>query len=544
MHRLTLFFLALSAPVLAQQIAFVDRADEAGIGFRHISGATPDKYLIETMGGGVALLDYDSDGLLDLFFVNSGPIAEEQVRRTEESSRNRLYRNNGDGTFEDRTAGSGLETAPKGRFGMGAAVGDFDNDGFSDLVVTGVGAAELFRNGGDGRFEPVEDFAAPGWSASAGFLDYDQDGLLDLFVARYLDWDFDKHVECGGAVRMYCPPAEHEPVTNLLYRNLGGGRFQDVSAEAGLAELSGKSLGVAFNDADGDGDPDIVVANDAEPQQLLLNDGDGTFTEDGMLSGLAYNEDGGSFAGMGVDFQDYDNDLLPDAIITNLARELYALYRNEGGASFQYSTRQTNLAAITARMSGWGTLFADFDLDGWKDLFVAQGHVLDTIAQTDSTLVYRQPPLLASNVEGKFVDASSAAGPTFRRELAGRGAAFGDLDNDGDIDVAVGVLDSEPLLLYNETPRGGRHWLTVALEGRRSPRDGQGATVTILTASGAEQTRFVTTAGSYLSASDGRAHFGLGSDDVVEWVRVEWPSGTEQRVEDVRADRVLRLGEP
>ncbi len=537
--------LALACPlVLGQPITFVDRAEQAGIGFRHVSGATEEKYLIETMGGGVALLDYDGDGLLDLFFVNSGAIRDESVHRDDEASWNRLYRNLGDGRFEDRTAGSGLGRAPAGGYGMGAAAGDLDNDGLPDLLVTGVGAAELFRNRGKGVFEPVEGFAAPGWSSSGGFVDYDRDGLLDLFVARYLEWDFSRHIRCGGAVRMYCPPAEHEATTNLLFRNLGGGRLENVSTRAGLGELRGKALGVSFNDADGDGDADIVAANDAEPQQLLLNAGDGTFAENGMLAGLAYNEDGGAFAGMGIDFQDYDNDLKPDVLITNLARELYALYRNEGEASFLYRTRPSNLAAITARMSGWGTLFVDLDLDGWKDLFVAQGHVLDTIARTDSSLVYEQPPLVARNVAGAFEDVSEGAGPAFQRDLAGRGAAFGDLDNDGDVDVVMSTLDGEPLLLYNETPRGGRHWLIVDLEGRRSPRDGQGAVVTVRTANGDEQTRFVTTAGSYLSASDRRAHFGLGEHDVVEWVRVQWPSGREQQIEDVAADRVVQLVEP
>ena len=426
---------------------------------------------------------------------------------------------------------------------MGAAVGDFDNDGFADLLVTGVGATELYRNLGDGSFESV-GLNVSGWSASAGFADVDGNGLLDLFITRYLDWDFSQHVACTEPLPMYCPPTRYASVTNQLLLQRADGSWEDASAMAGLTELPGKALGVAFNDFEGDGDIDIVVANDSEPQQLLINDGRGRFIDAALLAGLAFNEDGGRYAGMGVDFQDYDNDGDPDVLITNLAKELYALYVNEGGG-FEYRTRQTNLAQITARMSGWGVLLADFDLDGWKDIFVAQGHVLDNIEQMEPLLRYRQPPLLALNRQGRFIDVSAHSGPVFSESFAGRGAAFGDLDNDGDMDVVVTVLNSRPLVLYNTAADDGRRsWITVHLQGTHSPRDGQGAHVSIRTRSGKEQHRFVTTAGSYLSANDARAHFGLGSEAMLEWVRIRWPSGKQQEFRDIAGRRTLVAEEP
>jgi len=547
MARIVAFCGALSITAAAADIRLIDRRASSGVEFTHAASKSDQKYLIETMGGGVALFDFDGDGLLDVFLVNGGRISEgaqgATVSRDAPSLYNRLFRNAGNGRFEDVTANSGLETAPRGLFGMGVAVGDVDNDGLPDLAVTGVGAAEVYRNQGDGTFVP-ESLPASGWIAGAGFADLDGDGRLELFLTRYLDWDFDKHIVCDEPVLTYCSPMQYEPVSNLLLKRAQDGSWSDVSETSGIAEIQGKSLGVAFNDADADGDVDIVVSNDSEPQQLLLNDGRGRFIDDALLAGLALNEDGGRYAGMGVDFQDYDNDGDPDVLITNLARELYALYVNGGGATFDYQTRPSGLARITARMSGWGMLLADLDLDGWKDLFAAQGHVLDTIALTDAALVYEQPPLVARNVAGRFEDVSASAGPVFGQEMSGRGAAFGDLDNDGDVDVVVNVLGGKPLLLLNETPVKGRRGVAIRLVGSTSPRDGQGALVSIRTSDGIEQHRFATAGGSYLSASDSRAHFGLPAGNVLEWIRIRWPSGQVQQLRDVKVDDVLVMREP
>ncbi len=531
---------------------FEDRREQAGIAFKHHAGRTEDKYLIETMGGGVAVIDYDNDGRLDLFFVNSGGLARNagatvEIQRSRPEYFNRLYRNNRDGTFTETAAAAGVTGAEKPYYGMGVATGDYNNDGFTDLYVTHYGGTTLFRNEGGGTFSDVTaaaGVAVSGWSASAGFFDYDRDGKLDLFVTRYLDWSFAKRIECGESFRVYCTPKKYGAVSNVLFRNNGDGTFEDVSAASGIGAVPGKALGVAFNDYDGDGWTDICVANDSTAQFLFRNRGDGTFVEQAMETGLAFNEDGGIYSGMGIDFSDFDNDGKPDVIITNLAKELYALYRNDGPIGFTYLTRQSRLATISARLSGWGVRLADFDNDGWKDLLAAQSHVLDNVERIDETLVYRQPPLLARNAGGRFEDISDRAGDAFSRDAAGRGAAFGDLDNDGDIDVVIGVLDDLPLVLYNNASEGRNNWLTIELAATRSAPAGAGAVVSITGPDGAAQRRFASTAGSYLSANDPRIHFGVGSAEVVETLEVQWPSGTVQTLGKVRANRILTITEP
>lgn len=527
-----------------------DRTEQAGVSFRHYANPTASKYLLETMGGGVALLDFDGDGWLDILFVNGGAIrgapASPRIDRTDPSLHNRLYRNDRDGTFSDVTDGSGLDQRDESIYGMGAAVGDYDSDGRADVLITGYGGVRLYRNLESGGFRDVTAAAGievPGWSASAGFADLNGDGLLDLVITRYLDWSFNAHIACGDEVPSYCSPIRHGPVTSVAYANAGDGSFTDASNASGLSLLPGKALGVAFNDFEPDGDLDVVIANDSEPQQLLRNGGDFVFEDIALDAGVAYNEDGGRFAGMGVDFEDYDNDGRPDILITNLSRELYALYRNEGEGLFGYVTRQSGLAAITATMAGWGVRLADLDLDGWKDVFVAQGHVLDTIEHTDPGLRYEQPPLLAFGSDGRFRDVSAQSGSVFTVPLSGRGAAFGDLDNDGDVDVVMSVLDERPRVLYNDAARSGRHWISLRLVGASSPRDGQGARVGIRTPDGKEQHRIATTAGSYLSASDPRVHFGLGSHESVERLRIRWPSGIEQELRDVPGDQLVTIRE-
>ncbi len=536
----------------ASELQFQDRTAMSGVRFRHHASPTPNKHLIEAMGGGVALLDFDNDGFLDIFFVNGGALSQREaglaVDRSGPELHDRLYRSRDGLSFEDVTQAVGVSAATKGIYGMGAATGDYDNDGHVDLFVTGYGGTILYRNLAGRAFEDRTEAAGanvPGWSASAGFFDADHDGDLDLFVTRYLDWTLETSRPCGEKISVYCSPREYPAVPSVLLRNDGDGTFTDVSAEWGILRSPGKALGVAFNDGDADGLPDVVVANDSTAQQLFLNRGRDGFLEQALEAGLAYNEDGGSFAGMGVDFEDYDNDGRPDVLVTALAKELYPLFRNEGDGTFGYVTRQTGLAEITAGLSGWGVKLADFDHDGWKDLFAAQSHVLDNVGALEPGIDYLQPPLIALNREGRFVDIGDTAGAAFQASIAGRGTAFGDLDNDGDVDLVVGVLNDRPKLLYSNASAGGNHWLQVRLTGgQASARDGQGAGVSLWTASGGEQVRYSTTAGGYLSANDPRLHFGLGSEETVARIAVRWPGGSRQELTGIGADQMVEIREP
>ncbi len=528
---------------------FEDVTARSGVAFRLLSSRTPQKYLIETMPGGVAMLDYDKDGREDLFFVNGAALKSPMppgaaADKSDPKYWNRLYHNNGDGTFTDVTERAGVRGDS---YGMGVAVGDYDNDGYPDLYVTNFGQNILYHNNGDGTFTDVTAKAgvgAGGWSSSALFIDYDRDGRLDLFVARYLDWDFSKNIPCGAPEkrqRAYCHPDVFPRAAYLLYHNNGDGTFTDVSLKSGIASAPGKGLGSALNDYDGDGWPDILVANDAIAEQLFHNNHDGTFSEVGLRAGLAYDEDGRAFSGMGVAFEDYDNDGWPDVFIDDLANQKYALFHNVKGA-FQYVSGPTGLAGITIGHSGWGTGLIDYDNDGWKDLFVAQSHVMDNVEFFQGNVRYREPLLLLRNVSGRFVDVSGESGAAFGTVQAARGAAFGDLYNDGQIDVVVSCLDGEAKVLRN---RGGRNrWLTVDTEGTVSNRDGIGARVEMTGEDGRRQYATVTTGGSYCSASDKRVHFGLGGEAAVKVVRILWPSGVIQTIEHPPIDRIVSVREP
>jgi len=511
-----------------------------GIDFTLQNSPTPQKHLIETMPGGVALLDYNNDGLLDIFFVNGGRITSplttpDDFARHDPRYWNRLYRQNKDGTFTDVTEQAGLANAGDGNYGMGVAVGDYDNDGYPDIYVTSYGKNILYHNNGDGTFTDVTakaGVAGGGWSASAGFFDYDNDGKLDLFVTRYMDWDTKHSKDCGGNYHTYCPPEEFPATTNILYHNNGDGTFTDVSQRAGIATKKGRALGVAFADYDGDGFTDIFVANDGMQQYLYHNNGNGTFTELALEAGTALSEDGRRLSGMGVVFQNYDNDGRPDVIVTELPREIYGVYHNDGGGSFSYRSLETGLGVLSSGSSGWSVGLEDFDNDGWKDLFVAQSHVLDNVEGIDPSLHYRELPLVAINHNARFERVDSG----LEAPVAARGAAFGDLNNDGWQDVVITSLGAHPQVLMN---RGGKaHWLTITLRGTRSNRDGYGARVQVN-----GQTRFATSTVGYLSASDKRLHFGVGTADKAK-VEVVWPSGIHQTLNDVHADQFLEVREP
>lgn len=499
------------------------------------------------MGAGVALFDYDNDGLLDLYLVNGAPINDPTApgtipQKNGPSYWNRLYHQKKDGTFEDVTEKAGV--AGTG-YGMGVAVGDYDNDGFEDLYVTQYGRNILYHNNGDGTFTDVTAEAGvegAGWSTSATWLDYDNDGKLDLVVARYMVWDF-SDIWCGERQeghRAYCHPDIFKPITFLLYHNEDGKHFREVSQKAGL-KSPGKGLGVAIADYDHDGYPDIFVANDSMQEFLFHNNRNGTFEEVGLESEVAVDGDGRTYAGMGVDFSDYNNDGWPDLIVTDLGNEKYASYTNSKDGSFQYASYINGLAGISLLHSGWGFRLIDYDNDGWKDLFIAQGHVLDTIDFTTPTLHYKEPPLLARNTGHGFVDVSKESGSIFSEKWAGRGLAAGDIDNDGKPDVVITTNNGPAYLLHNETATQN-HWLTVKLVGTKSNRDGIGAAVKLRTSAGIQYAT-VTTGGSYCSASDIRPHFGVGGQPEVSDIEIDWPSGIVQHLGKVHADQVVKVTE-
>ena len=538
--------------VLAQQtppIRFEDIAERAGVYFITENCPTPEKHQPETMLAGVALFDYDGDGLLDIYLVNGAEMPS--LVKTGAKYSNRLYRNNGDGTFTDVTEHAGVAGAG---YGMGVAVGDYDNDGRPDLFLADVSGNQLFHNNGDGTFTDVTAKAGLSgamhngrkmWSVAAGWFDYNRDGLLDLFVVNYVDWDPRYEPACMGMNgRGYCHPGSFAPLTNTLYRNNGDGTFTDVSAETGISKVEGKGMGVAFADYDNDGWPDVFVANDNSPNLLFHNIGGKRFEEVGIQAGVAYNEDGNVLAGMGVDFRDLNNDGLPDLWHTAIENETFPLYLNDGKGAFVNAGQSSHLANLTRPMSGWSNGIVDLDNDGWKDLVVARSDVMDNIEQISRHFSYAEPNSVFRNLgNGQFEDVSTTAGADFTRPAANRGLAYGDLDNDGRMDLVVTSLGGPVRVLRNITETHN-HWILLKLVGTKSNRMGLGAQIRVTTDDGRKLYNEATTSTGYAASSDPRVHFGLGTSRVIREIEIRWPSGTRQLLHDVTPDRVLVVTEP
>jgi hypothetical protein len=526
-----------SAPVTFESVAAA-----AGLTMTHVNGASPDKYLVETMGSGAAFLDFDDDGWVDLFFVDGGSLADATVASR---ARHRLFRNQGNGTFRDVTDASGIRHRA---YGMGVCAGDVDGDGRVDLYITNDGPNALYRNAGQGVFADITRAAGvglAGWSTSCAFLDIDRDGDLDLFITNYLDAAPDKNQFCGDPrrrIRVYCHPLNYAGLPNVLYRNDGSGVFTDVSKEAGLAGHIGNGLGVAVGDYDDDGWPDVFVANDAVPNFLFHNERNGRFREMGLPAGVAVARDGRARAGMGTEFADYNGDGRLDLVVTNHEFETHSLFRNDGGGLFTDATIESGLAPPTLPFVGFGVAFLDADQDAALDLAIVNGHVIDNTAVFRPGSTHAQRKLLLRNTDGRrFVEVGRGAGAGFAAEVVGRTLIAGDVDNDGDVDMVVTTNGGAPELLRNA---GGRlrNALVVRVRGTRSNRDGIGARVTV-TAEGRSQVREVKSGSSYLGQHDLRVHFGLGAVSNVQQLEIRWPGGQIETIRDLPANQIVTITE-
>ncbi|MBZ5507099.1 MAG: CRTAC1 family protein [Acidobacteriia bacterium] len=533
--------LSTYAQTATSNVRFTDITQAAGIHFEHTNGAFGDKYLPEALGPGCAFIDYDNDGFPDILIVNG----QSFPGHGHTQSTLKLYHNNGNGTFTDATARAGLNISI---YGMGVAVGDYDSDGYDDIFITALGQSLLFHNNGNGTFKDVTKTAGLSgikeFSTSASWVDYDRDGKLDLLVANYVQWTPQTDVRCtlDGLHKSYCTPESYRGASLRLWHNLGNGKFQDVTNLAGLYDSSSKSLGIAVLDYNNDGWPDFLIANDTQPNKLYLNNHNGTFTENGVAAGIAFSEDGIARAGMGVDAADYDRSGRPSVIITNFANQMLSLYHNEGNGLFVDEAPKSAVGKSSLLTLGFGCFFFDYDLDGWPDIFVANGHIESDIEKIQKRIKYRQPPHLFRNLSGgKFTEATADAGAAFGTPRVARGAAYADIDNDGDLDLLI-TTNAGPAILFRNDGGSKNHSLRLKLQGVQSNRDGIGALVRI-EYSGEHQWQTLRSGSSYLSQSELVLTFGLGSKTNVSRIEVQWPSGQTDKLLDIAADQTITIKE-
>jgi enediyne biosynthesis protein E4 len=535
-----LLVLVAPRPTHAQNITFRDITAQAGIHFLHNNAAFGKKYLPETMGPGCAFIDYDGDGYPDILLVNG----EDWPGHSKTPSTLKLYHNNQNGTFTDVTAKAGLAVA---MFGMGVAVGDYDNDGHDDIFVTALGQSHLFHNNGNGTFTDVTK-AAGIWgpnefSTSAAWVDYDRDGKLDLVVANYVQWSQPTDIYCtlDGAHKSYCTPESYKGTSVRLWHNVGGGKFEDATQKAGMNDPTSKSLGLAVLDYNGDGWPDIFVANDTQPNKLYLNKQNGTFEEKAVAAGIAFSEDGVARAGMGVDAGDYDRSGHPSLMITNFANQMLSLYHNEGNGLFVDEAPRSEVGRNTLVTLGFGCFFFDYDNDGWPDILVADGHIENEIERVQKRVSYAEPPHLFRNLGGgKFQEVTAQMGIGFASPKVARGAAYADIDNDGALDVLMTTNGGRAWLFHNEG--GTNHSLRLKLMGTKSNRDGIGAVVRV-TSGGAKQWQMLRSGSSYLSQSELVLTFGLGDATKAEAIEIQWPSGQVEKLSGVAGDQTITVEE-
>jgi hypothetical protein len=530
--------LAMLAAPTPSPIRFTDVTAQAGIRFTHNAGKSGKKYLPETMGSGCAFFDADGDGWLDILFINGK--AWSGSRRTTAA----LYRNNQKGGFTDITSGSGLDIAI---FGMGVAIADYDNDGRDDVYITALDGDHLFHNDGAGKFRDVT--AASGihnasFGTSAAWLDYDRDGKADLFVANYVQWTLkgDLHCSLDGSSKSYCTPESYKGNSSKLYRNTGGGKFEDVTQRAGLSDPSSKSLGITVLDYNNDGWPDLFVSNDTQPNKLYRNNRNGTFTEEAVAAGVAFGEDGVARGAMGTDAADYDRSGRTHLLVGNFSNQMLGLYHNEGNGLFVDEAPRSSVGRSSLLSLAFGVFFFDYDLDGYPDIFAANGHIDEEIGRVQPKIQFREPPLLFHNLgKGKFVDVSNQVGAEIQRPMVARGAAYGDFDRDGDLDIVLST-NNGPAYLYRNDGGNRNHWLQLKLIGTQSNRSALGAVAILESASG-RQSQTVHSGSSYCSQSDLALTFGLGGDDTVKSIEIAWPSGHKDRMSSIKSNQFLTIRE-